>query len=216
MNTPEGLLGLAQLGVLEIHPWGSKNSSLDTPDRIIFDLDPDSRISWKTLANAAAELRDRLHQLKLVSFLKSTGGKGLHVVVPIAPEHDWPVIKQFAYDVVAQMERNNPGLYITKMTKAERTNRIYLDYLRNDRESTAIAPFSPRARTGAPVAITLDWKELEGSDRPLFHVSGFHEWKARLRHDPWQAMAGSKQRLTEAMINALNEKPVRRSSGRGK
>ncbi len=199
VNTGEGLLGLAQLGVLEIHPWGSKNGALETPDRIIFDLDPDSRISWRTLADAAAELRDRLKALKLTSFLKSTGGKGLHVVVPIVPEHEWPVIKQFAYDVVAAMERNAPNRYITKMTKADRTNRIYLDYLRNDREATAIAPFSPRARTGAPVAITLDWQELETADRPLFRVSEFAQWKTRLQRDPWQAMTRSKQRLTEAM-----------------
>lgn len=216
LNTAEGLLGLAQLGVLEIHPWGSKNNSLDTPDRIVFDLDPDGRISWKTLASAARELRERLHHLKLISFLKSTGGKGLHVVVSIAPEHEWLVIKQFAYGVVAEMERDNPSLYITKMTKAERTNRIYLDYLRNDRESTAIAPFSPRARTGVPVAVTLAWQELEDSDRPPFFLSGFTQWKARLRRDPWQAMTGSKQRLTEKMIKGVSEKPARRSSGRGR
>ncbi len=200
LKTGEGLLGLAQLGVLEIHPWGSKNGALETPDRIIFDLDPDSRISWRTLADAAAELRDRLKALKLTSFLKSTGGKGLHVVVPIVPQHEWPVIKQFAYDVVAAMERNAPNRYITKMTKADRTNRIYLDYLRNDRESTAIAPFSPRARAGAPVAITLDWQELDSAGRPLFQVSEFAQWKTRLQRDPWQAMTRSKQRLTEAVL----------------
>ena len=210
LNTSEGLIGLAQLGALEIHPWGSKNSTLETPDRIIFDLDPDSRIAWRTLADAAAELRDRLVQLKLVSFLKSTGGKGLHVVVPIAPEYEWPVIKQFAYDMVVQMERDNPRLFITKMTKAERTNRIYLDYLRNDRESTAIAPFSPRARSGVPAAVTLDWQELQDAERPLFYVSGFAGWRARLQSDPWQAMIRSRQHLTEAALRAGKGKPARR------
>jgi bifunctional non-homologous end joining protein LigD len=195
LSTPEGLLGLAQLGVLEIHPWGSKNDDLEKPDRIIFDLDPDSRISWKTLASAATELRKRLKQMKLVSFLKSTGGKGLHVVIPIEPEHEWPTVKQFAHDVVLQMERDNPSLYITKMTKAERTNRIYLDYLRNDREATAIAPFSPRSRTGVPVAATLDWNELQDPERRLFRVSDFADWKARLRRDPWTEMKRSQQPL---------------------
>ena len=199
--------------MLEIHPWGSKNESLDKPDRIVFDLDPDERIDWGTLASAASELRNQLKKLKLTSFLKSTGGKGLHVVIPIQPDNEWPVIKQFAHSVVLGMERDNPNLYISKMTKAERTNRIYIDYLRNDRESTAIAPFSPRARSGAAVAITLDWKELEEKDRPMFHVSDFASWKARLKRDPWKAMARSEQRLTQDMIRAAGMRDaVRRTS----
>ena len=212
LNTPEGLLGLAQLGVLEIHPWGSMNSSLDKPDRIIFDLDPDIRISWKTLASAAADLRDRLKKMGLASFLKSTGGKGLHIVIPIEPEHEWPVIKEFAHSVVLQMEQQDPALYISKMTKAERANRIYLDYLRNDRESTAIAPFSPRARSGVPVAVTLDWKELGNTGRPLFHLSDFGDWKTRLQRDPWRAMTRSQQNLTQDMLDAVQSKPVRKSA----
>ena len=206
VNTVEGLLGLAQLGVLEIHPWGSKNDSLDKPDRIIFDLDPDGAVSWKTLASAAEEIRGRLKQLNLTSFLKSTGGKGLHVVVPIRPKHEWPIIKQFSHAVALQMEKSNPGLYLTKMTKASRTNKIYLDYLRNDREATAIAPFSTRARPGVPVAVTLDWKELQTSARPRFYVSNFASWKNRLRHDPWQSMNASKQVLEVRAIRAMGVK----------
>jgi bifunctional non-homologous end joining protein LigD len=202
LNSEQGLVGLAQIGVLEVHPWGSKNESLDRADRIIFDLDPDTRIGWETLASAASDLRDRLKKLKLTSYLKSTGGKGLHVVIPIEPENEWPVIKQFAHSVALAMERENPNLYISKMTKAERINRIYIDYLRNDRESTAIAPFSPRARSGAAVAITLDWKELEGKERPVFHVSDFASWKARLKRDPWKTMIRLEQRLTGDMIRA--------------
>jgi bifunctional non-homologous end joining protein LigD len=206
VNTVDGLLGLAQLGVLEIHPWGSKNESFEKADRITFDLDPDEAVSWKTLASAAEELRTRLKQLNLSSFLKSTGGKGLHVVVPIQPEYEWPIIKQFSHTIVLQMEKSNPGIYLTKMSKASRTNRIYLDYLRNDREATAIAPFSTRARTGVPVAVTLDWKELQTSDRPRFYVSNFASWKNRLRHDPWQPMNASKQVLEVRAINAIGVK----------
>jgi bifunctional non-homologous end joining protein LigD len=212
LNSQDGLLGLAQLGVLEIHPWGSKNEDLERPDRIIFDLDPDSSVPWKTLAAAATELRDRLKKIKLVGYLKSTGGKGLHIVVPIEAEHDWSVIKGFAHNVVLQMERENQTLYLTKMTKAERVNRIYLDYLRNDRESTAIAPFSPRARNGVPVAVTLDWKELQSDERPLFHLADFASWKERLRRDPWRTISGSQQRITEEMLRAAEEKPARRPS----
>jgi bifunctional non-homologous end joining protein LigD len=207
LNTVEGLLGLAQLGVLEIHPWGSKNNSVETPDRIIFDLDPDKAIPWATLALTAQELRGRLQKLDLTSFLKSTGGKGLHVVVPIEPEHDWPVVKKFAHAVVLRMEEEKPDLYITKMTKAARRNLIYLDYLRNDREATAIAPFSPRARPGVPVAVTLDWKELHGANAPEFHVSDFARWERRLRRDPWGAMDRSKQRLSADVLRAAGVPP---------
>ncbi len=206
VNTVEGLLGLAQLGVLEIHPWGSKNDSLEKPDRIIFDLDPDEAVPWPRLASAAQDLRARLKKLSLTSFVKTTGGKGLHVVVPIRPQHEWPIIKQFSYAVAAEMEKSNPALYLTKMTKASRTNKIYLDYLRNDREATAVAPFSPRARPGVPVAVTLDWKELQSSSRPRFYVSNFDSWKSRLRHDPWQAMFRSKQVLEAKAIRAMGVK----------
>ena len=206
VNTVEGLLGLAQLGVLEIHPWGSKNDSIEKPDRIIFDLDPDEAVSWKTLASAADELRGRLKELNLTSFVKSTGGKGLHVVVPIRPKYEWPIIKEFSHAVAFQMERSNPGLYLTKMTKASRTSRIYIDYLRNDREATAIAPFSTRARPGIPVAATLDWKELQTSARPRFYVSNFASWKDRLRHDPWRPMTASKQVLEVKAIRAMGVK----------
>jgi bifunctional non-homologous end joining protein LigD len=200
LNTAEGLVGLAQMGVLEIHPWGSKNNSLEKPDRIVFDLDPDESIEWKVLGATAKEFRSRLEELELQSFLKTTGGKGLHVVAPIRPENEWPQVKEFAHNVVLGIERKNPGLYVTKMTKAIRTNRIYLDYLRNDRGSTAIAPYSPRARSGAPVALPLDWKELNAKTRPTFHVTDFATWKKRLNNDPWIEIDRLKQRLTAKAI----------------
>ena len=200
LNTAEGLGGMAQLGVLEIHPWGSKNDDLERPDRIIFDVDPDEAIDWKTLAATARAFRSLLEDLGLESFLKTTGGKGLHVVAPIRPENEWPVIKDFAYNVVRGMERKNPDLYLTKMTKALRKNRIYLDYLRNDRGSTAVAPFSPRARSGASVALPLDWKALDAKTRPEFHVSDFDSWKTRLKNDPWAEMGSIKQRLTAKVL----------------
>jgi bifunctional non-homologous end joining protein LigD len=199
-NSVEGLIGMAQMGVLEIHPWGSKNESLEKPDRIIFDMDPDESIDWKTLAATAKEFRARLEELGLKSFLKTTGGKGLHVVAPIKPENEWPVVKDFAHNVVLGMERKNPRLYVTKMTKALRKNRIYLDYLRNDRGATAIAPYSTRARSGAPVALPLDWKELNAKTRPVFHVMEFQNWKKRLASDPWLEMFKVKQRLTAKAI----------------
>lgn len=195
VNSAEGLVGLAQMGVLEIHTWGSRNGSLEKPDRVVFDLDPDASIDWKTLAESAEELRARLKKLRLASFLKTTGGKGLHVVVPIEPENEWAQVKEFAHELALAMEADNPALYISKMTKAARKKKIYIDYLRNDREATAIAPYSPRARSGAPVAMTLDWKELNADHRPAFHVSDLASWRERLRHDPWKAMETTRQRL---------------------
>lgn len=213
LDSAEGLVGLAQMGVLEIHPWGSCNDALGKPDRIVFDLDPDAAIDWETLAASAAKLRARLKKIGLDSFLKSTGGKGLHVVAPILPEFEWAPVKQFAHAVVLEFEAADPALYITKMVKAARTNKIYLDYLRNDRGSTSIAPFSPRARAGVPVAMTLDWKELQAASRPQFHVTDFPQWRARLRRDPWRAMTGLRQHLTEEILRAV-EPGLRTAPGR--
>ena len=167
---------------------GLTNNDIEKPDRLVFDLDPDEAIPWKTLAESAKEVRSRLKDCKLESFLKPTGGKGLHIVAPIQPEHDWPIIKEFAHDIANQMAAENKALYLTKMTKADRKGKIFIDYLRNDRGATSIAPFSPRARHGAPVAVPMDWKELDSSKPPRFLVADFSEWKSRLRHDPWTAM----------------------------
>ena len=195
LATREALAGLAQIGVLEVHPWGSRSDDLEHPDRIIFDLDPDAAIAWSVLGAAATEVRTALKKLGLGSFLKSTGGKGLHVVAPIEPEHDWGAVKQFAHDFVLRMEKAKPELYVTKMSKAIRTDRIYLDYLRNERGATAVAAFSPRSRPGVSVSVPLRWSELEGAERPSFHVSDFEEWKARLGRDPWKELIELKQRL---------------------
>jgi bifunctional non-homologous end joining protein LigD len=201
LSTPEALAGLAQMGVLEVHPWGSTNTDLEHPDTIIIDLDPDTAIPWRTLADSALEVRKRLKKLSLESFLKSTGGKGLHIVIPIKPEHDWPTIKQFAHNFVLELERANPALYLTKMTKADRKDRIYLDYLRNERGATAVAAFSPRARAGAPVSLPLNWTDLKSPDRPQFRVANFSEWKRRLAKNPWKSYPQTHQRLDPASVS---------------
>uniref|UniRef100_A0A7V4XUE0 DNA ligase (ATP) n=1 Tax=Acidobacterium capsulatum TaxID=33075 RepID=A0A7V4XUE0_9BACT len=207
ITSANDLLVLAQANVLEIHAWGSTRDSLEKPDRLTIDLDPDDAIDWKTLAGAAAEVRKRLQRAGLKSFLKSTGGKGLHVVAPIEPEHEWPEVKEFAHRLVLEMEKKNPDLYLTRMTKAARKGKIYLDYLRNERGATAIAPFSPRARPGAPVALPLRWSELKSAERPIFRVMDFDGWRKRLKADPWSGFLGLRQSLR------LHES-VRRSRGR--
>jgi bifunctional non-homologous end joining protein LigD len=195
LSTRESLAALAQMGVLELHPWGSQNNNLEHPDRIVIDLDPDEAISWQTLAGAAKQTRTLLKKLGLDSFLKSTGGKGLHIVVPIAPEHDWATIKQYAHSVALALERQSPELYLTKMNKAARKGRIYIDYLRNERGATAVAAFSPRARAGASVSMPLDWSELDAKERPVFHVADFDTWKQRLKRDPWRKLPAINQSI---------------------
>jgi bifunctional non-homologous end joining protein LigD len=193
--TAETLAGLAQMGVLEVHPWGSKNDDLEHPDRLIFDLDPDESLPWTTLCSTAAEVRKRLKRAGLESFLKTTGGKGLHVVAPINPKQDWPTIKDAAHNFVLAMERANPALYLTKMTKSARVGKIYLDYLRNERGATAVAPFSPRARVGCTVSLPLPWTALKLPERPIFRVADFPSWRDQLRSDPWKPMLALKQSL---------------------
>jgi bifunctional non-homologous end joining protein LigD len=195
LSTLEAIVELAQVNVLEIHSWGSMNSSLELPDRIVIDLDPDTAIDWKMLAASAIEVRERMKAAGLASFLKTTGGKGLHVVAPIRPEHDWPAVKDFAHRIVLAMEADNPSRFVTRMTKVARKGKIYLDYLRNERGATSIAPFSPRAREGVSVALPLAWSELRSTERPVFRVSDFSEWKKRLHRDPWKEMLKTVPRL---------------------
>jgi bifunctional non-homologous end joining protein LigD len=203
LDTKEALAGLAQMGVLEVHPWGSKNGALEHPDRLIFDLDPDESIDWETLAGAAAEVRKRLKKAGLESFLKLTGGKGLHVVAPIEPELGWNEVKEIAHKFVGGMERTNPALYLTKMTKAARKGKIYLDYLRNERGATAVAVYSPRARMGAHVSLPLPWAALKETALPVFSVHDFGEWRGRLKSDPWKAMLSMRQRVEAKKFDGL-------------
>ena len=159
------------------------------------------------LAESAADVRKQFKRLGLESFFKSTGGKGLHVVVPVVPKYGWPVIKQFAHAVVLQMEKQQPRLYLTKMTKAARKDRIYIDYLRNERGATAVAVCSPRARVGAPVSLPLKWSDLKLPERPVAHVADFEKWKGRLNRDPWKQLFESPQKITAKMLGQFKIAP---------
>jgi len=198
----QSLAGLAQMNVLEVHPWGSTNADLEHPNRIIFDLDPDEKVSWSTLADSAVEVRERLKQLGLESYVKTTGGKGLHVVAPIQPKYDWEQIKALTHAFTMQMEQDNSKLYISKMTKAARTNKIFVDYLRNERDATAIAPYSSRARLGMAAALPLEWSELKTKTAPKFLIANFADWSDRLNKDPWQSMLTSKQSIPAKLFDA--------------
>lgn len=157
----KGLLEIIQMGAIEIHPWGASIDAIDYPDRLIFDLDPAPDVPFDALKLAARDLRQRLKSKGLASTLKCTGGKGLHVTVPLAGKNRWPEVKEFASAVAEEMAEAAPEAYVATMSKAKRTGRIFVDYLRNDYTATAIADYSVRARPGAPVAVPLSWDELK-------------------------------------------------------
>ncbi|WP_241030036.1 DNA ligase D [Legionella anisa] len=196
LNTIEGLFSLVQMNVLEIHPWGSQISHIEKPDFIVFDLDPGPSVAWETIVKASFEIRKHLNEFKLTSFVKTTGGKGLHVVVPIEPEYDWNEIKNFTQVFAEFMERINPNQYTSTMNKAKRKGKIFIDFLRNQRGATAISSYSTRARIHAPVAVPIHWDELSKEKRDTeFTIKTLSKRLDTLKSDPWADYWEIKQSL---------------------
>lgn len=192
----KGLVALVQVGVLEIHPWGVRIDRPGRPDRVIFDLDPGEGLGFADVVAAAKDVYEALQTINLQSFVKTTGGKGLHVVVPIDRRHEWPDVKSFAKKVAETMAEADPERYLTRISIAQRRGRIFIDYLRNDPTSTAVAPYSTRSRAGAPVATPLDWDELEPDlDPQRFTVETVPQRLAKLGRDPWEGIDRVRQRL---------------------
>ena len=173
-DTPEALVAAAQSGASEFHPWNCVPNKPEVPGRFVFDLDPDETMPFERVIDAAMVVRDRLQDVGLASFLKTTGGKGLHVVAPFTQGRTpigWPDSKAFAREVCARMAADEPDAYTINMSKKVRTGRIFLDYLRNDRTATAVGVLSPRARPSATVSMPLDWKEAKrGLDPNAFTI----------------------------------------------
>ena len=200
-----GLVSLVQFGVLEVHLWGARADDVDAPDRIIFDLDPAPGVSWARVRAGAERLHDLLNGVDLESWLKTTGGKGLHVALPIARRSSWADVSAFARAVAERLAADEPERYLSKAGKAARAGKIFVDWLRNSRGATAIAPWSTRAREGAPISAPIPWEDLaalKAADQ--YTVENVPALVERLRQDPWGGMLRSKQRLTGAMLKKIS------------
>ncbi|MEZ2223413.1 DNA ligase D [Rhizobium sp. RCC_161_2] len=186
VNDLDGLLGLVQAAVLEIHPWGSTVGNWERPDTITMDLDPGPGVVWTDVIIAAEETRDRLKQAGLTPFVKTSGGKGLHIVCPLKPQTEWPDVKAFTKGIAQAMASDSPDRYVSTTTKSKRQGKILIDYLRNQRGMTAVAPYSTRARPGAAVSMPLSWEELTPAIGPAyFTVLNVPTRLTALRSDPW-------------------------------
>jgi bifunctional non-homologous end joining protein LigD len=182
----DGLLGLVQAAVLEIHPWGSTVADWERPDMITMDLDPGDDVAWTEVIRAAEETRERLQQVGLAAFVKTSGGKGLHVVSPLKPRAAWPDVKAFTKGIADAMASDSPGRFVSTISKAKRRGKILVDYLRNQRGTTAVAAYSTRARPGAAVSMSLSWEELGPAIGPAyFTVSNTPTRLAALSANPW-------------------------------
>lgn len=196
-----GLMTLVQLGVLEIHPWASQIDKIEKPDFITFDLDPGLNIEWRKVIETAFFVKDNLKRFNLKSFVKTTGSKGLHVVVPIKRIYTWDKIKIFAFAFVKYLAMQNPQLIVANMSKAKRTEKIFVDYLRNQRGASSIAPYSTRIKQNASVATPLSWHELNiriKSD--TFTVKNLPHRLIKLKNDPWADFFLLKQILSLPVV----------------
>ncbi|AUX42837.1 DNA ligase D [Sorangium cellulosum] len=203
VQTAEGLVSLLQMGALEMHIWGSRVDRIEQPDRMVFDLDPAPDLPWERVAEAARTVRHLLETLGLRSFVKTTGGKGLHVVVPIVAQRGWDEVKPFTKAVADALVRYEPARYIATLSKAKRTGKVFIDYLRNGRGATAVAPYSTRARPGAAVATPISWDELDAPLDPAAFTIETVPQRIATVDDPWAELGSVRQSITSAMMKQV-------------
>ena len=203
-NTPAAFVAAAQFGALEFHIWGAHTDRLERPDRIVFDLDPDEGLDFADVKKAAQDMRDLMQAADLATFPLLTGGKGVHVVIPIDRRHDWDTVKGFASGFAKRLAQEDPGRFTATMSKAKRKGKIFIDYLRNERGSTAIAPFSTRARKDAPLATPITWDELgQATSGHDYTIKTIRQRLAQLKTDPWAEYAGTRQSLRKGLLDEL-------------
>jgi len=195
----KGIIAAVQMNTLEFHIWGSRVDALEQPDRLVFDLDPDEGVSFADLRQACFDLRDRLAAAGLNTLPLVTGGKGVHVVAPLNRRAKWPEVKAFARAIAERMSEEEPERFLSQASKAKRKNRIFIDWLRNERGATAIAPYSTRARPGAPIATPVSWDELARLEAAnTFRIGDMDK---RLREpDPWAEASAWRQSITRKML----------------
>jgi bifunctional non-homologous end joining protein LigD len=199
-----GLVALVQMGVLEVHVWGARADEIEKPDRIVFDLDPGPKVTWSFVIETAHRVRELLQEIGLASFAKTTGGKGIHVVVPIRRGPSWDEIKELSAGIASGLVREQPDRMTTHLSKARREGRIFIDTLRNRRGATWVAPFSPRARPGAPVSTPVSWSELIPRLRPdRFTVRTVPSRLGRGGKDPWSEMESARQTVGAALLRSM-------------
>jgi len=205
VDSVKDLVALVQFGVLELHPWGSRIEDLERPDTLVFDLDPDPDLPWSAVADAATSLRERLTALGLSSFLQATGGKGLHLIVPITPGLNWSQAKAFARAVSTAHARDAPKVLTTNMSKSKRKGKVFIDYLRNGRGNTSIARYSSRAKENATVATPLRWDELSASaSSNRYSVNNIRRRLNALKSDPWEGYDEARGSITHALLKQFD------------
>jgi len=202
-NRVEALVGLAQWNALELHVWGATAPEIERPDTLVLDLDPDPALPWSALVAAARDTRAVLEALDLASFVKTTGGKGLHVVVPLERRSSWDEVRAFARGVAMRLVGRAPERFTATMGEANRRGKIFVDYLRNARGATAVAPYSLRARPGATASTPLSWRELSESTPPSAFTVSTVPKRIVQRKDPWKDYGASRQRLNPKGLQAL-------------
>jgi bifunctional non-homologous end joining protein LigD len=200
------VIGLVQMGVVEIHTWNSTMKDVERPDRIIWDLDPGPAVGWREVVDAARTVRQLLEVLGLACWVKTTGGRGLHVVVPIRPRREWSECLEFARAVATALVRSDPARFTTTYAKRGRERQILVDYLRNNRTNTSVSAYSTRARAAAPVSVPIAWDELSARLNPSrFSIRTVLRRLSTLRADPWSEYWRARQQVTDVAMDAVSD-----------